>query len=268
MTGVRPGGSPADTGLFPPGALPPGALPPGALPPGALPPGALPPGALPPGAPPPGAPPAGSSPPGHPDITDVAEQWQVIGSVELARSQIVAVRSDQVLMPDGEIAERDVVEHPGAVGIVALDDADRVLMIRQYRHPVGRLLWEIPAGLRDVDGEPTHVTAERELLEETGYRARDWHVLTDYFSSPGICDERLRVFLARGLSEVSHAERNFVPEHEEAHLLLAWVPLDQAVRLLLAGDLHNGVAAVGILSAYAARRDGFAELRCTDAPER
>jgi 8-oxo-dGDP phosphatase len=202
------------------------------------------------------------------ELTDVPEQWPVAGSVRHFRSHIVGVRTDQVEMPEGDISGRDVVEHPGAVAIVALDQRDRVLMIRQYRHPVGRLLWEIPAGLRDVAGEPTCVTAERELLEEAGYRARDWHVLTDYFSSPGMTNERLRVFLARGLTEVPHAERNFVPAHEEAHLRLAWVPLDRAVALILAGDLHNGAAIVGILSAYAARRDGFAGLRPTDAPER
>jgi ADP-ribose pyrophosphatase len=171
-------------------------------------------------------------------------------------------------MPDGTSAERDVVVHPGAVGIVALDDDGRLLMIRQYRHPVGRLLWEIPAGLRDVDGEPVHLTAERELLEETGFRASVWHVLVDYFSSPGMTNERLRIFLARGLSEVSEAERDFVREHEEAHLELAWVPIEHALSLVLAGELHNGPAVVGILSAYAARRDGFAGLRPADAPER
>ena len=202
-----------------------------------------------------------------PRIADTAERWPVLSSAEHVRSHVVAVRTDRVLMPDGTSAERDVVVHPGAVGIVALDDRDRVLMIRQYRHPVGRMLWEVPAGLRDVEGEPVSVTAERELLEEAGYRARDWHVLVDYFSSPGITNERLRVFLARGLSEVAHAEREFVPEHEEAHLLLTWVPLDHAVELVLAGELHNGVAVVGILSAYAARQDGYAGLRPSSAPE-
>ena len=212
--------------------------------------------------------PAGPEGQRDPELADAAEQWQVLDSVERARSHVVALRTDLVLMPDGTSAERDVVVHPGAVGIVALDGDDRVLMIRQYRHPVGRMLWEIPAGLRDVDGEPAGVTAERELLEETGYRARHWHVLVDYFSSPGMTDERLRIYLARGLSEIGHAERAFVPQHEEAHLLLAWVPLDRAVSLFLAGELHNGVAAVGILSAYAARRDGFAGLRPVEAPER
>jgi ADP-ribose pyrophosphatase len=201
-------------------------------------------------------------------LTEVAERWPVTGSARQYRSNLLTVRTDQVEMPDGDIAARDVVEHPGAVAIVALDDAGQLLMIRQYRHPVGRLLWEIPAGLRDVAGEPAHVTAERELLEEAGYRAADWRVLTDYFSSPGFTSERLRVFLARGLTEVPHAERNFVPEHEEAHLRLAWVPLEQAVGLILRGQLHNGPAVVGILSAYAARQDGFAGLRPPDAPER
>jgi len=212
--------------------------------------------------------PEGEQDPAGPELADAAEHWQVLDSVPRARSHVVALRTDLVLMPDGSSAERDVVVHPGAVGIVALDDDDRVLMIRQYRHPVGRMLWEIPAGLRDVAGEPIAVTAERELLEETGYRARDWRVLVDYFSSPGMTDERLRVYLARGLSEIDHAERGFVPQHEEAHLLLDWVPLDRAVELFLAGDLHNGVAAVGILSAYAARRHGFAGLRPVDAPAR
>jgi 8-oxo-dGDP phosphatase len=201
-------------------------------------------------------------------LADEIEHWPVAGSAEHFRSPIVTVRTDQVEMPEGDVSGRDVVAHPGAVAIVAIDDTDRVLMIRQYRHPVGRMLWEIPAGLRDVEGEPTRATAERELLEEAGYRAIDWRVLTDYFSSPGFTDERLRVFLARGLTEVPHAERNFVPKHEEAHLRLAWVPLERAVGLILGGELHNGPAVVGILSAYAARRDGFAGLRLPDAPER
>jgi 8-oxo-dGDP phosphatase len=202
------------------------------------------------------------------ELAEVSERWPVTGSAQRYRSNLLTVRTDQVEMPDGDVSARDVVEHPGAVAVVAIDDAGRVLMIRQYRHPVARLLWEIPAGLRDVAGEPPRVTAERELLEEAGYRAADWHVLTDYFSSPGFTDERLRVFLARGLTEVPHAERNFVPAHEEAYLRLAWVPLEQAVGLILGGELHNGPAVVGILSAYAARRDGFAGLRPPDAPER
>jgi 8-oxo-dGTP pyrophosphatase MutT (NUDIX family) len=208
--------------------------------------------------------PAGGPPlaePG-PELRDIEERWPVVGSARRVHGVFVTLRTDHVRMPGGEVAERDVVEHPGAVAVVALDEAEQVLLIRQYRHPVGQLLWEIPAGIRDVDGEPPRTTAERELMEEAGYRATDWHVLADFFSSPGITSERLQVFLARGLAWVPESERGgHVPRHEEAHLLVRWAPLDEVVRLFLAGDLHNGVTAVGILSAYAAHQGGFAALR-------
>ena len=136
------------------------------------------------------------------DIRDEPGSWPVRASSVLLRGHIVTVRRDTVELPDGELMSREVVEHPGAVAILALDDEDRVLMIRQYRHPAGATLWEIPAGLRDVAGEPLVQTAGRELLEEAGYRAATWHVLADYLSSPGITTERLRVFLARDLTVV------------------------------------------------------------------
>jgi len=202
-----------------------------------------------------------------PDIKDVTGSWPVASSTELARGVFVRLRNDMVRMPDGEAVGRDVLEHPGAVAVLALDADEQVLMIRQYRHPVGRLLWEIPAGLRDVAGEPLRATAERELLEEAGYRAAQWSVLTDSYSSPGISTERIRIFLARGPVLVPESERSYVPEHEEAHLEVTWVPLDEAVARILAGDLHNGVTALGILAAYAARQGGFGMLRGTDAPE-
>ena len=201
------------------------------------------------------------------NLTDEPASWPVVSSAELARGRLVTLRTDKVRTPDDELAERDVVLHPGAVAVLALDDAQQVLLIRQYRHPVGRLLWEIPAGLRDVSGELPWATARRELLEEAGYRARDWRVLADYYTSPGFTTERLRVFLARDLEFVPEAERDFVPEAEEAQLLIAWLPLDEAVRKVFAGDLHNGVAALGVLAAYAARSEGFDGLRPADAPE-
>jgi len=183
------------------------------------------------------------------------------------RGQLVTLRTDTVRMPDGSVASRDVVEHPGAVAVVALDESDRVLLIRQYRHPAGAMLWEIPAGLRDVAGEPLLETARRELLEEAGCRAADWRLLADFLSSPGISTEHIRVYLARGLTVVPQAERGYVPEHEEAYLTVSWVPLAEAVRGALCGDLHNGVAILGILSAYAAQGGGFGGLRRAEDPE-
>ncbi|HEX9624617.1 MAG TPA: NUDIX hydrolase [Streptosporangiaceae bacterium] len=201
-------------------------------------------------------------------LADVVDAWPVVDREQLASATVVKVRRDQVRMPDGQEVGREVIEHPGAVGILAMDEAGQVLLIRQYRHPVGRQLWEIPAGLRDVAGEPPLVTARRELLEEAGYLAADWQVLADFFTSPGITSERLRVYLARGLTRVPDAEREYVPDHEEAHLTIEWAPLDVVVSRILAGDLHNGVMMVGVLAAFAARQDNFALLRDADAPER
>src|ERR1700758_3136321 len=102
------------------------------------------------------------------ELADEAAGWPGAGSAVLARGKIVTLKQDDVQLPDGEQVVREVVEHPGAVAIVALDEADRVLLIRQYRHPAGAQLWEVPAGLRDVTGEPLLDSAQRELLEEAG----------------------------------------------------------------------------------------------------
>jgi 8-oxo-dGDP phosphatase len=201
-------------------------------------------------------------------LEDLVGTWPVVGRERVVDGEVVNVRRDTVRMPDGQEVGREVIEHPGAVGIVAMDEAGQVLLIRQYRHPVGRQLWEIPAGLRDVDGEAPLATARRELLEEAGYLAADWQVLADFFTSPGITSERLRVYLARGLVRVPDAEREYVPDHEEAHLTIEWALLDEVVSRILAGDLHNGVMMVGVLAAFAAQQDGFAVLRGADAPER
>jgi 8-oxo-dGDP phosphatase len=201
-------------------------------------------------------------------LSDAAADWPVVGGEKLAEGSVISVRRDVVRMPDGDEVGREVVKHPGAVGIVALDEAGQVLLIRQYRHPVGRLLWEIPAGLRDVAEESPLATAQRELLEEAGYLAADWRVLADFFTSPGISSERLRVYLARGLTHVPDAERDYVPNHEEAHLTIEWAPLDVVISRILAGNLHNGVMMIGVLTAFAARQDGFTALREAEAPER
>ncbi|HMD92645.1 MAG TPA: NUDIX hydrolase [Trebonia sp.] len=198
-------------------------------------------------------------------MEDTAVTWPVAASHELLREWLLTVRTDTVRMPDEHYAERTVLTHPGAVTVLALDDAERVLMIRQYRHPVGHELWELPAGLRDADGESPVRTAQRELLEETGYRAREWHTLADYFSSPGFSTERIHIFLARGLEHV--ADNGYQRRDEEKFIVADWVPLDEAVRLVVAGKLHNGPAITGILAGYAACAGGFSGLRPATVPE-
>ena len=193
-----------------------------------------------------------------------SDGWPVAGTEEHYRNWLVSVRTDKVGMPDSLQAERTVIPHIGAVGILALDEQDRVLMIRQYRHPVARELWEIPAGLRDVAGEALADTARRELLEETGHVAREWRVLLDSYSSPGIITERMRIFLARGLEA---ADSGYQRQGEEKFLRTAWVPLAEAAAAALAGKLHNGATIQGVLAGSIASSGGFSGLRGADAPE-
>jgi ADP-ribose pyrophosphatase len=127
------------------------------------------------------------------------------------------------------------------------------------------MLWEPPAGLLDVGGEPPIAAAQRELGEEAGYRAEQWAVLVDAFTSPGMTDEAMRVYLARELTAVPEPGRRR-GEHEEAGMPLRWLDLDDAVSLVLAGRLHNPTAVMGLLAASRARERGWSELRPADAP--
>jgi ADP-ribose pyrophosphatase len=174
------------------------------------------------------------------------------------------VRSDDVRIGD-HVVTRDLVVHPGAVGILALDDADRVLLIRQYRHPVGAHLFEPPAGLLDTHKETAWECARRELAEEAGLRADTWHVLIDFLNSPGGTSETLRCFLARDLHVLPEG-RQHTGEAEESHLPQAWVPLDEAVSLVLSGRIQNPTATHGILAAATVRGRDWADLRPPDAP--
>jgi 8-oxo-dGDP phosphatase len=164
----------------------------------------------------------------------------------------------------GEVV-RQFVHHPGAVAVAALDDHDRICLIQQYRHPVRTLEWEIPAGLLDVTGEPAHVGAARELREEADLVAARWHVLADYVSSPGGLDEALRIYLARDLAEVPEADRH-ARDGEELGMPRRWVPLEQARDAVLAGRVQNATTVIAVLSALAAREQGWATLREHDAP--
>ncbi|MCC9153460.1 NUDIX hydrolase [Streptomyces parvulus] len=198
-------------------------------------------------------------------IKDTREEWEVRGTATPFRGKKTSVRTDDVVMPDGSVVTRDYQVHPGSVAVVALDGEGRVLVIKQYRHPVRERLWEIPAGLLDVPGENPLHAAQRELYEEAHVKAEDWRVLTDVYTTPGGCDEAVRIFLARNLSEAEGAR--FEVEDEEADMELARVPVADLVRGVLAGELHNNCLVVGVLSLLAAERgDGFDALRPAEAP--
>ncbi|MFE2045374.1 NUDIX domain-containing protein [Streptomyces sp. NPDC059477] len=184
-------------------------------------------------------------------IKDSPEEWEVRATATPFVGKKTSVRTDEVVMPDGTVVGRDYQVHPGSVAVLPLDDQDRVLVLRQYRHPVRQKLWEIPAGLLDVPGENPLHAAQRELYEEAHVKAEDWRVLTDVYPTPGGCDEAVRIFLARGLSEVEG--RRFEAEHEELDMELARVPVAELVRGVLAGELHNNCLVVGVLALVAAR---------------
>ncbi|AIV37265.1 MULTISPECIES: NUDIX domain-containing protein [Streptomyces] len=198
-------------------------------------------------------------------IKDTPEEWEIRGSQTPFRGKKTSVRTDDVVMPDGSVVSRDYQVHPGSVAVLALDEEGRVLVIRQYRHPVRERLWEIPAGLLDVPGENPLHAAQRELYEEAHVKAEDWRVLTDVYTTPGGCDEAVRIFLARGLSEA--VGERFEVEDEEADMELTRVPVADLVRGVLAGELHNNCLVVGVLSLVAAERgDGLDALRPAEAP--
>lgn len=188
-------------------------------------------------------------------------EFDVNGTRTVYDGAIITLRVDDVAMPGGRVAEREVVEHFGAVAILARDENRRIAMVRQYRHPIGRRLLELPAGLLDQDGEAPLAAAQRELAEEADLAADTWHVLVDLALSPGFTDEALRLYLAEDLHRLDEAER----VDEEADMEVEWVSLDDAVAMVLAGEIVNATSVAGILAASAAERSGIG-LRGTDAP--
>ena len=171
------------------------------------------------------------------DVTARHERYQ---------GPIFAVVTDEVTMPGGNSVNRDYVEHQGAVGVVALDEQGRVVLIRQYRHPVRRRMWELPAGIRDLPGEDPAVTAARELAEEADLVAGRLEHLIDLHTSPGFSDEMITLYLA---TELSQAAETFEKHDEEADLEVARFALDEAVAMILRGDITNGPAVGGLLAA-------------------
>ena len=200
------------------------------------------------------------------EIADAAGSWPIVEHTLLGHGVIQDFVRDRVETPSGETMVRDYLAHTGAVGVIALDAHERVLVVRQYRHPVSFTMLEPPAGLLDVGGENWLAAAQRELAEEAEVQASDWRVLVDYTTSPGCLQESLRVYLARGLSPAARPE-GFALEGEEAHMDVVLVGLDDLVDAIFAGRVQNPTMVVGALAAHAALRGGRVdELRRPDAP--
>jgi 8-oxo-dGDP phosphatase len=199
------------------------------------------------------------------ELVDVIGSRPVLSQQLRFHGHVWDVVTDHVDLGAAGTVSRDYVQHPGAVGVLVLDDADRVLLVHQYRHPVGMTLWELPAGLLDVDGEPPWLAAQRELAEEADLRAGEWYTLIDWLLSPGGTSEAFRCYLARDVSPVPDADLH-TREGEEHEMPSAWFPLDDVRDAVLAGRLHNPSLVVGVLAACAARDAGWSTLRPADAP--
>ena len=199
--------------------------------------------------------------------------FRVESSQLLCDNPIMALRRDEVLMPGGSVARREIVEHFGAVAIVALADNGQVAMIEQYRHAVGRRLREIPAGLLDIKGESPLQAAQRELAEEAGLVASRWDVLVDIVTSPGFCDESCRIYLARDLAPLSDLDSSSLEQRaveapsddEEADLRRLWCTVDEAIADVFSGGIVNSIAVAGLL-AVAHYQAGGVTLRNATAP--
>lgn len=171
-----------------------------------------------------------------------AEGFHVHAEESIFEGHMITLVTATVEVPDGTRVEREIVRHPGAVAIVALNDDGEVLLERQYRAALDMNVYEIPAGKRDVADEPPEVAARRELLEETGFEAEHWTVLATFLNSPGFTDERSIVFLAEGLRHVGHDLQG--PEEEAMEV--EWLPLSKVWGQIAAGELQDGKSIIGL----------------------
>ncbi len=172
-------------------------------------------------------------------LADRPDAAPVRSREEVFSGRVWNVVRDVVDLPGGSTVVREIVAHPGAVAVAALDERGRLLVIQQYRHPIGTYEWELPAGLLDVPGEDPLEAARRELFEEGDLTAAHWEHLLRYATSPGGSDEHIDVYVARGLTVVPEGER-YVRTDEEAGMPTRWMGLDEVVTAITDGHLHNG----------------------------
>ncbi len=168
--------------------------------------------------------------------------FRKLGETEILRRSLIRVAEGRFEGPDGQQIRRDIVHHPGAVVVVPLVASRTVLMVRQFRSAVGAELLEIPAGKRDVDGESTEVTAERELAEEVGRRPGRVDLLARFYNSPGFCDEFTWLYLARDLTPVPEDRQGA----EEQAMTIVEVALDDVPGLIAAGELVDAKSIIGL----------------------
>ncbi|SMQ75571.1 ADP-ribose pyrophosphatase [Plantibacter sp. VKM Ac-1784] len=190
-------------------------------------------------------------------LRDESHPVEVVSSERAFAGKVWDIRRESFRYGDGEVV-REFVDHTGAVAVLALDADERVLLIQQYRHPIGERDWELPAGLLDIAGEDPAVAAGRELEEEADLVAGSLQLLTEFYTTPGGSNESIRIYLARDLTATAEA---FARAEEEADILVEWVPLDDAVAAVLDGRLHNSILMLGVLTAAAARDRGWSTLR-------
>lgn len=195
-------------------------------------------------------------------LQDDPAEVTVLRSDTVFEGRVWNIRRDEFAYGDGTIV-RDYMDHTGAVAVLALDEDDRVLLIKQYRHPVRVRDWEIPAGLLDIAAEDALAAAQRELAEEADLTASRWDVLGEFYTTPGGSDEAIRIYLARGLAATPEA---FDRDDEEADIEVRWVPLDEVIDAVLDRRVQNPSLVVGVLSAHASRARGWSTLAPADAP--
>ncbi len=199
-------------------------------------------------------------------VRDQLEQWPVSARTIEGRGRVMNFVEDVITTPTGDTITRQWCTHPGAVAVIAWRDDDHIMVVDQYRHPVGMRLIEPPAGLLDIAGEDYLLAAQRELAEEAEIAAQTWNVLVDVFTTPGGVQESIRVFLARDITQADRPD-GFIIEGEEADMGHTWVPRQTLVDGILAGHLSSPSLVAGVMALEIARLAGTVDqLRPANSP--